>query len=421
MGGICIKSANPDNLLKEGQAKLLEAEQHQQQGRMANAKAAFGIAIQNLESIEDPGPEIQELLMSAYLGHGDVQKELKEIEEARISYQKAQKLGSPKADEKIKSLAANFSGQNQIALTAIPAVLPVAPLLPPLLVRSNPTLQNTVIRVSTDPNDIKDTRELAENILKADKTTSNYLYLQRAAFQVLNEFGHQKVKTPELIEEAVELAKANDEKITHELLAQCIDSLVKSQLLNISLIEGLAKILHWSNPVIFKKDDLVRSLKAVTDQLMLIHRQFTSSENEETHYRFLDAVGRLLDAMVDIGVQGINREDQHEPLYDALERYTHDRIGFKAQYCRQGLVRVPNDESRWNLYFRKATAAGKGLAALWSAVSSLDPSALLATYESIQTIAKNQESDQSWYDALRYAELLVEANQWTGFEYFIKN
>ena len=84
-------------------------------------------------------------------------------------------------------------------------------------------------------------------------------------------------------------------------------------------------------------------------------------------------------------------------------------------------MRVPDDETKLQSAIRRIIKIGQGLNSLNDAFQQKTPLELLNAFISFKEAFKYQGRQKLWYDTLRYAELLIECNHFTGFEEFIKN
>ena len=143
--------------------------------------------------------------------------------------------------------------------------------------------------------------------------------------------------------------------------------------------------------------------------------------------------------MADANVKGLNRVNQHEPLYHTLSQLisslmlvnsiygvvsdyaTNLHVRQAALYSRQALVRVPDDETKLQSAIRRIIKVGQGLNSLNNAFQQKSPADLLEAFAKFKEAFKFQTRQKPWYDSLRYAELLIDCNHFTGFEKFIKN
>ncbi|KAF9362376.1 hypothetical protein BGX34_006316 [Mortierella sp. NVP85] len=165
------------------------------------------------------------------------------------------------------------------------------------------------------------------------------------------------------------------------------------------------------------------------------------------------AVSRVLDAMADTNVKGLDREKLHEPLLSYLsevKNISDPFLVYQAAYAYQALLYVPDDETLWQATLRRTGKVIRGVAGLVSAVKGLDLNGFMDGLKDIQQgmsgaagvlkEAKSTidgaislaESGQSfveclkeglsvkrkltWYTALRGADVLLRSGQIANFK-----
>lgn len=409
-----------------------EAEDARERSAFQTASESYQVAITYLlksKKEERDDDRVTTQLARAYLKQGDVFKDLNKPSDALKSYNEAEKLGADAKDRKA-ALASKVEDETPVAgpsaSSAAPAKKASKVPVPERIFPKNSDFLNQTEQQQA-PKDLanpKTTEELVISLESMDRDNPIYDDLMNAARAVISIFSKERVKSQDLIDEAVALSLIADKEIIHELLSKFTTALsLETKLLETHLLSGLAQIVGQSNPAMIKRDDLVQILKVVTEKVNQTHQQFDARENSDDHLEILKTLSRLLDAMSDVGIEGLSRTSLHEPLYDALAAYLEApdyRLNFAAAYCRQALVRLPNDESKWKSFLRRSISAGKGVWAIVSAVKDQDVSQLLSAYENFSAAYKHQESEQVWYDDLRYAQLLARAKKCTSFEDWIK-
>ncbi|KAF9343436.1 hypothetical protein BGX34_006768, partial [Mortierella sp. NVP85] len=165
------------------------------------------------------------------------------------------------------------------------------------------------------------------------------------------------------------------------------------------------------------------------------------------------AVSRVLDAMADTKVKGLDREKLHEPLTlylseikDASDPY----LVYQATYAYQALLYVPDDETLWQATLRRTGKVMQGVAGLVSAVKGLDLNGFMdglkdiqqgvsgaagvlklakSTFDGVKSVADGGKGfvecmkeglgvkrKLTWYPALRGAESLLRSGQLVNFK-----
>ncbi|KAJ5714715.1 uncharacterized protein N7483_011896 [Penicillium malachiteum] len=97
----------------------------------------------------------------------------------------------------------------------------------------------------------------------------------------------------------------------------------------------------------------------------------------ETQHQLVYTLSVILDAMGDIGISGISRENIHEPLRQSLKELQdtkEPRLAQSASYAYQALLGISNDESTAAAVWRHASDIIIPLAKIAGAVPNFDPS-----------------------------------------------
>ncbi|MGI9215146.1 MAG: tetratricopeptide repeat protein, partial [Gammaproteobacteria bacterium] len=377
------------------------------------------------------------LLIQSYMDVASLYKQQKNFEKAELCYKEAKNLGSPEADLELKRLIRLISELSlHSSAPQIPAqinndsdcnhILVITPSIKPddEVKRKLHFIQNPanykLIEYQGSYDDIQDTAELAGFLIQVDDDGLEYTELKKLALMVIEVFASKQVKTKESINEVTILATSENEEIITTLLGQFIQAIRDQVLLNEHLLNGLAEILRHANPSLLNSDDLTKVLLVIHEKLNSLHQQGSESKL----LSLIQSIAKVLAAMADANVEGLNRIEQHEPLYDSLSALVgtfdsdfHCRQA--ALYARQSLVRVPNDETKLQSAIRRIIKIGQGLNSLNDAFQQKSPSELLNAFNSFKEAFKYQVRQKPWYDALRYAQLLIECNHFTGFEEFI--
>ncbi|KAF9343768.1 hypothetical protein BGX34_006385, partial [Mortierella sp. NVP85] len=168
------------------------------------------------------------------------------------------------------------------------------------------------------------------------------------------------------------------------------------------------------------------------------------------------AVSRILDAMADTKVKGLDREKLHEPLtlyLSEIKDISDPYLVYQAAYAYQALLYVPDDETLWQATLRRTGKVLQGVAGLVSAVKGLDLNGFMDGLKDIQQgvsgavgvfkLAKSTidgvaslsgsgrgflecmkeglgvKLKLTWYPALRGAETLLRCGQLANFKRII--
>ncbi|KAF9946066.1 hypothetical protein BGZ72_000712, partial [Mortierella alpina] len=299
--------------------------------------------------------------------------------------------------------------------------------------------------ISTNPEvELPDaTREWVQVIEKDQDEQKRLRGLVRS---LVRAFTRDEIKDADAVAEVTFMAPVLEKPDFRFLLKLFVTSLKDSALLEVHSLEGITRLLA-SAPDTIEADDLVRTLRHINTNLQVTHGQ-----SEEYIYRLTTTVSRVLDAMADSHVMGIERENLHQPLYDYLEglKGSDDPyLVFQAAYAFQALLCVPNDESAWQATQRKAGRIINGAFQLVGAVKALDVNSFIDglctlqtglgeiynvavkikdAYSEVQSLCSSGrelkaalqdvsfDSKRTWYSALRGADTLLRNGQLAEFK-----
>ncbi|KAF8977200.1 hypothetical protein BGZ46_007571 [Entomortierella lignicola] len=188
--------------------------------------------------------------------------------------------------------------------------------------------------------------------------------------KILAEFVSDELKGPATVAEVICLAPVLNEDNYRKLLNEFIDGISHSTLLDYSLLEGLAQQIQFAHPKLLKEADLVSILESLSKRLQNTHQQ------SGTHlYRLTVAVSHVLDAMVKCEVEGLKREELHEPLSNflrGLKSGSDPYLMYQATYAYQALRHIGDDESSWKAFIRRTRLVVGGVSGVASAVKGLN-------------------------------------------------
>ncbi len=451
MGGCASVDKTNSKLkyLELGQGCIQRAKEATHEAEIESAIEAYEQAIGYLkDALNEDSQLAKNLLNQCYMDIANLYEQQKVFEKAKDYYQEAKKSGEPKADLKLKELITRISQltlepKQQVELpnpvansSSTVKPLPQEPSdidsslhnsavggLPKKPAKKQQFIKNPIVsklKEYKDLSDIKNTKELAGFLIQVPNDDLAYQDLQELALAVIEAFAREQVKTQKLINEVIVLAASENEAIIQALLEQFIQPIRDKVLLDGNLLDGLAEVLRHANPALLNADDLSKILDVISEKLTNLHQQ----GSEKTLLSLIQGISKVLAAMADANVKGLSRVEQHEPLYQSLSALIegaefHCRQA--ALYARQALVRVPDDETKLQSAIRRIIKIGQGLNSLNDAFQQKSPLELLNAFISFKEAFKYQVRQKSWYDALHYAELLIECNHFTGFEEFIKS
>jgi WD40 repeat protein len=136
----------------------------------------------------------------------------------------------------------------------------------------------------------------------------------------------------------------------------------------------------------------------------------------------LEAISILLGVMADLNLKDIPKE-HHDEFYNILceiiNQSENYKIKFLANYTKQALVRVPNDESKMQSFFRRFVKLVEGVNNIRGAVNDKDPSKILDAWSCFKESFDFQQSAEIWYDELKYAQFLINCKNFKLFEQFL--
>ncbi|KAK3824946.1 MAG: WD40-repeat-containing domain protein [Benniella sp.] len=234
--------------------------------------------------------------------------------------------------------------------------------------------------------------------------------LKTLATDIIRAFKREEFKDAKAVAEVVYLAPALEKDDFRYLLKEFYSGIDQSGLLDIHQLEGLAQLIQSADPGYLDSDDLVKILRLLSTRLRDTHQQST------THlYQLTMAVSRVLDAMADTEVKGLDRETIHEPLssyLDGLKSSTDSYLVYQAAYAYQALICVPDNETLWQATLRRTGKVVKGVSGLVSAVKGLNLNGFIEGLKDIQQgLAGASEVVQLVKTAYEGATSLTESGQ----------
>ncbi|KAF9948256.1 hypothetical protein BGZ72_009802, partial [Mortierella alpina] len=188
-------------------------------------------------------------------------------------------------------------------------------------------------------------------------------------------FIRDEMKGPTAIAEIACIAPFLKRADFQSLLELFIGSIDKSTLLNVHSLDGLAKLVQGANDGYLEAADLVKILEVLNTRLQTTHKQ-----TQDYIYQLMLAVSRVLDAMADCKVEGLDRVALHECLagyINDLKGSTDPHMVYLAAYAYQALQCVPDNESPWQATTRRTGEVLQGAFGLVKAVKGLDVNSFL--------------------------------------------
>ena len=206
--------------------------------------------------------------------------------------------------------------------------------------------------------------------------------LKILATDVIRAFQREQIKDNKTVAEVVCLAPVLEKSDFKYLLGELCKGINQSVLLDIHQLDGIAQLIYCAEPGYLDADDLVKILELLSTRLRATHTQSSNHMNQLTM-----AVSRVLDAMADTKVKGLDREKLHEPLslyLSEIKDTSEPYLMFQAAYAYQALLYVPDDETLWQATLRRTGKVMQGMAGLVSAVKGLDLNGFMDGLKDIQ-------------------------------------
>ncbi|KAK3806066.1 MAG: hypothetical protein J3Q66DRAFT_422153 [Benniella sp.] len=281
-----------------------------------------------------------------------------------------------------------------------------------------------------------------------EKDTDEQDRLKGLATSVIRAFQREEIKDNKVVAEVVCLAPVLEQSEFQYLLRELCKSIDQSILLDVYQLDGVAQLIQCAEPEYLDADDLVKILELLSTRLWNTHNQ-----SSNRMYQLTMAVSRVLDAMADTKVKGLDREKLHEPLslyLSEIKDISDPYLVYQAAYAYQALLYVPDDETLWQATLRRTGKVIQGAAGLVSAVKGLDLNGFMEGLKDIQQgmsgatgvfkLAKSTvdgvtslsnsgkgfvegmkeglgvKRKLTWYPALRGAELLLRSGQLSNFK-----
>jgi len=272
--------------------------------------------------------------------------------------------------------------------------------------------------------------------------------LKILATNVIRTFQREEIKDDKAIAEVVCLAPVLEKSDFQYLLRELCKGIDQSILLDIHQLDGIAQLIHCAGPGYLDADDLVKILELLSTRLRNTHSQSSSHM-----YQLTMAVSRVLDAMADTKVKGLDREKLHEPLtlyLSEIKDVSDPYLVYQAAYAYQALLYVPDDETLWQATLRRTGKVVQGVAGLVSAVKGLDLNGFMdglkdiqqgvsgavgvfklakSTIDGVKSLSEGGKNfvecmkeglrvkrKLTWYPALRGAESLLRSGQLANFK-----
>ncbi|KAK3810331.1 MAG: WD40-repeat-containing domain protein [Benniella sp.] len=408
---------------------------------------------------KNPDEELRKEVAAACFRLGNLQESLGQTGKAEVSYQKAIKLGhvvkvqdqstticdaydSAQTDQRMLSLALGGAASGPLSLSpdqatphhnaAVHSILddmpsPRFPKLPKPFENLEDTPQLvyclSLLKASQLPDEAAEPNEL--KWVQATKENANEeTRLKRLAKDVIREFTRDELKDAKAVAEVVCLAPILDREEFRYLLKKFYDGIEQSSMLEDYQLEGLARVIQCASPNYLDADDLVKVFQTLGNRLKNTHHQST------VHiFSLAQAVCNVLDAMVDIKAEGLERGAMHGPLllyFDELKKSNDPYMIYQAAYAFQALKYVPDNETPWQEALQRTGKVIRGVAGLARTMMVVDIDKFTQGLENIQKGAAGAsgaivwtKDARVWYPALRGVNAIIQAARFVEFEEFI--
>ncbi|KAK3806991.1 MAG: hypothetical protein J3Q66DRAFT_418720 [Benniella sp.] len=215
------------------------------------------------------------------------------------------------------------------------------------------------------------------------KDTDEQERLKALVTDVIRAFQREEIKNDKAVAEVLCLAPVLEKSDFQHLLRELCKGFDQSILLDEYQLDGIARMIHYAEPGYLDADDLVKILGLLSTRLRSTH-------NQSSHhmYQLTVSVSRVLDAMADTKVEGLNREDLHEPLCVYLSEIKADisdpYLAYQVSYAYQALLYVPDDETPLQATMRRTCKVIQGVVGLVSAVKGVDFNGFMDGLKDIQ-------------------------------------
>ncbi|KAF9373232.1 hypothetical protein BGX21_004530, partial [Mortierella sp. AD011] len=286
-----------------------------------------------------------------------------------------------------------------------------------------------------------------------DNDPSEKERLETMATDVIRAFLRDEIKGSDAVAEVVRLASVLKQDDFRKLLEVFVDGIGQSVLLKVHFLDGLAYLMRNAPQRSLDPDDLVRILELLSTQLKDTHQQSTQHT-----YLLATTISHVLDSMVDSQVEGLDREQLHEPLsqyLDDLQKSPDPCLVYQAAYAYQSLQHIPDDETFLKSMIRRTGRVVRGISGVVSAVKAVDVDRFIDGLQHIQeglsgvkdmiyivNDAYNDAKDvaesgqgflkslkeglsfsckSAWYPALRGLDSLIQEGRFVEVEKLIRN
>jgi hypothetical protein len=246
--------------------------------------------------------------------------------------------------------------------------------------------------------------ELVKALAGVEKKSPLEQTLLHIALEMIKQFDGEDL-TSSLVDDLVMLVNAGYPELTHKVLEKLISRIHRSVLVPSFLINGLGCAIEEASFTDLKVDDVVQILTILTDRLEKTHWPDAEKTIQE-----LMAIVRIFNAMTGLNTKGLKRKDLHSRIYQVLDKISQSDdldISLWANYAKQALVRIPDDESLFRCILRKSGELGATVLSLGGGVYNMNPGSLLSALMQFKKFCTYQDRKKLWYDEIRICEWLI--------------
>ncbi|KAG0293397.1 hypothetical protein BGZ96_002865 [Linnemannia gamsii] len=242
--------------------------------------------------------------------------------------------------------------------------------------------------------------------------------------QVVAEFLNTLNKDAASIAEVILLGPVLGCEDYRSVLSSLIAELESQPLLKVKLLQGLNQLLQEALPGYLIDDDLARVLQLLRQRLAGTFKRLGDAERSASDhiYHLVITISRVLDALVEGNIKGLQRTEHHQPLLEILNELRDSSdpcLKFHASYAWQALQYVGDDESPLHAALR----FGGGLTRAALSVASVfkfDPENLFSGLQQLgQAAGQAYDVTKTMVEgaqALRAGGEGIVDSMWNGFQ-----
>ncbi|KAF8981881.1 hypothetical protein BGZ46_002173 [Entomortierella lignicola] len=186
--------------------------------------------------------------------------------------------------------------------------------------------------------------------------------LQAMATDLIRAFLQDELKKPDTVAEVVSLTPVLDRVDFEKLLKVFVDSIESSILLDMHLLDGLARLLKDARPGYIDSDNLVKILKHLSARLIGNHNRSVGHSHQLSV-----TVSHVLDSMVDSQVEVLEHEQVHELLLGylkSLQSTSDPSLLYQSAYAHQALQYILDDKTIIRSMLRRTGKLFQGISGM---------------------------------------------------------